>query len=74
MKQIILNVEDKELQTLMTILNNLKEGLIHSIDGQAPKKSRPGKYNPKVGKAIDEREKPAGKYASKAAYKSKLGK
>ena len=74
MKKIVLHVDDKHTQTVMGILANLKEGLIDSIESEGSKRVRESKYAPKQGKAIDEREKPAGKYVSAAQYKSRLKK
>ena len=71
MKKIVLNVDDKHLETVMNILSNLKDGLISSIDGDEVKTTRKPAYKPKHGKAIDEKEKPAGKYLSPSQYRSR---
>jgi len=74
MKKIVLNVEDKKFQTVMTILENLKEGLIEGIESPKQTKSRQASYQPNSGKIIDENQKPSGKYSSRADYKAKLRK
>lgn len=71
MKKITLSVEDKHLESVMTILTNLKAGLIHNIEGDGLKKVRQPNYEPKQGKAIDESRKPAGKYLSPSQYRSR---
>lgn len=74
MKKIVLNVNDEHMQTVMHILTNLKEGLIESIDAEGVRPVRKTAYVPKDGRIIDESEKPTGKYASAATYKSRLKK
>lgn len=73
-KKIVLNVSDENMQTVMTILTNLKSGLIENIDAEGLKPSRKASYTPKDGKIVDEAEKPSGKYISASAYKSRLKK
>ena len=74
MKKIILNVSEENMQTVMHILTNLKAGLIESINSEALKPVHKASYTPKNRKIIDESEKPSGKYASAAVYKSRLKK
>jgi len=74
MKQIILNISDENVQTVMSILNNLKDGLIDSIEGAELKGVHKTAYTPKQGTIVSEEEKPVGKYASAATYKSRLKK
>jgi hypothetical protein len=74
MKQIKLNIEDDKLEIVLTILNNLKDGLISSIESSETNISSTTKYKPKVNKIICENEKPQGKYLSSSSYKAKLGK
>ncbi len=74
MKQIKLNVQDDKLEIVLTILNNLKSGLINSIEIDENKISSNTKYQPKLNKIYDENEKPQGKYLSASAYKTKLEK
>lgn len=73
-KKIVLNVSDENMQTMMTILTNLKSGLIENIDAQGLKSSRKASYTPKDGRIVDEAEKPSGKYISASAYKNRLKK
>ncbi len=75
MKKITLHVDDKNYATVITVLQNLKEGLIHNID--AEKSTSPQKqpqYAPKEGHAINETEKPRGKYISRSEFKNRLKK
>ncbi|CAM3903631.1 hypothetical protein [Arcobacter cloacae] len=74
MKQIKLNIEDENLEIVLTILNNLKNGLIKSIESSETNISSTTKYQPKLNKVICENEKPQGKYLSTASYKAKLQK
>ena len=74
MKQIKLNVQDDKLEIVLTILNNLKNGLISSVEIDDSKISSSTKYQPKLNKIFDENEKPQGKYLSASAYKTKLEK
>ncbi len=74
MKQIKLNVQDDKLEIVLTILNNLKDGLINSIEVDENKIFANTKYQPKLNKIYDEDEKPQGKYLSAKAYKTKLEK
>ncbi len=78
MKEIKLSVESQNIETVMTILHNLKEGLVSKIelDGTVTK-TRQTQYKPKV-KAVDEKDSgpndKSGKYASPIAYKARLKK
>ena len=71
MKKIVLSVDDRHLETVMSILTNLKVGLIDNIQSDEVKKTRKPAYVPKQGKAIDEREKPTGKYLSPSQYRNR---
>ena len=74
MKQIKLNLQDDKLEIVLGILNNLKDGLISSIEVDENKIITNTKYQPKLNKIYDEDEKPQGKYLSAKAYKAKLEK
>ncbi len=74
MKQIVVNVSEENLPTVMMILSNLKAGLIESIDGQPIKPAAKKGYRPKEGDVVYEGQSPKGKYVSPAAYKSRLQK
>ena len=74
MKQIKLNLQDDKLEIVLGILNNLKDGLISSIEIDENKIISNTKYQPKLNKIYDEDEKLQGKYLSAKAYKSKLDK
>ena len=77
MNEIKLSVDDEKLETVLTILNNLKDGLIVSIEtnGKAAK-SRHTQYKPKTNTIIREEDSgtndSSGKYANAAAYRSRL--
>ena len=62
------------MQTVMNIVTNLKAGLIESIDAEGVKPVRKTSYVPKDGRIVSESEKPTGKYASAATYKSRIKK
>ncbi len=79
MKTVNLTVDEKNLDTLLTILNNLKEGLIVKIQTnvtQNTKIDRPTKYKPRVNTIIREENSGTndtnGKYINPAAFKQKL--
>lgn len=72
MYQIKLDVNEENIETVMGILKNLKEGLIHNIDMNESVSSTHTKYQPKHNKVIYENERPQGKYLSPNAYKSRL--
>ncbi len=74
MKQIKLNIQDDKVEVVLGILNNLKDGLISSIEVDENKIFANTKYQPKLNKIYDEDEKPQGKYLSAKAYKVKLEK
>lgn len=73
MKQIKLNVQDDKLEIVLTILNNLKDGLITTIESETNILGNT-KYQPKLNRIYDENERPQGKYLSPRAYKTKLEK
>ena len=59
MSQIVLEVDDKNRETVLTILNNLKAGLIKNISSDGKKQIKPMPTN-------------TSKYLSKDAFKQKL--
>jgi hypothetical protein len=59
MSQIILEVDDKNVEIVMTIINNLKAGLITKVSSDVKKPVKPIPTN-------------TNKYMSRDAYKSKL--
>jgi len=77
MQEIKLTVEDGNLETVMTILNNLKDGLISNIESNA-KTTRPTQYKPKTNTIIREENSgtadSSGKYINPAAYRQRLKK
>jgi len=79
MKKIELYVEDNNLQTVRTILENLKSGLIESIVYDDKKSLKiDSKYKPKLNQVTYEQESGTndrqGKYLSTNAYKQRLKK
>ena len=79
MKTVNLTVDEKNLDTLLTILNNLKEGLIVNIQTnvtQTTKIDKPTKYKPRVNTIIREENSGTndtnGKYINPTAFKQKL--
>ena len=79
MNEIKLSVNDANLNTVLSILENLKSGLIDSIETNGKTtKIRSTQYKPKTNKIIQEEDSGVhdtnGKYASPAAYKQRLKK
>ena len=76
MQKINLLVSDENLETLLTILDNLKDGLIQKMDVEGKTSSRTTQYKPKKG-VIYEQESgtndTSGKYSA-AAYRARLKK
>lgn len=74
MSKITIDVNDTDLSTVLTILQNLKEGLLQNIEVDKRAEKSRSLYQPKVSRVIAESEKPSGKYLSTAAYKARLKK
>ena len=80
MNEIKLSVEDKNLEIVMTILQNLKTGLVSNIetDAKVSKTKRHTQYQPKTNTIIREENSgtadTSGKYINPAAYKQRLKK
>ena len=78
MNEIKLSVDDKNLETVLTILENLKIGLITNIEtnGKTSKVRRVTQYQPRTNTIIKEEESgtsdKSGKYINAAAYKDRL--
>jgi len=79
MNEIKLSVNDDNLETVLSILNNLKDGLISNIEtkGKSAKaKARATQYKPKTNTIIKEENSgtndSSGKYVSASAYKQRL--
>lgn len=77
MNEIKISVEDKNLETVLLLLTNLKEGLVNNISTNGRQTtSRPTQYQPKAGRIIKEEESgtndSSGKYANANAYKQRL--
>jgi len=76
MNEIKLSVNDENLETVITILNNLKDGLISNIQTNGKVKVRATQYQPKTNTIIREENSGTndsnGKYINASAYKQKL--
>ena len=83
MAKIILDVKDENLGVVLSILNNLKDGLIATIDINATidktvekKSKKHTRYQPKTQRIIYEEEqeslKSMGKYLDPAEFKKRL--
>ena len=76
MNKITLSIEKENLETVLSILNNLKSGLISDIKMDVKTRVNATQYQPKTKKVIYEQESGTndsnGKYASVSAYKQKL--
>ena len=74
MNEIKLTIDDKHIETVLTIINNLKDGLISKVEINGAK--RPTPYKPQKNKVIFEKDSAthdkSGKYASASAYKQRL--
>ena len=77
MSEIKLSVDDKNLDTILTIINNLKAELISDIqiNGKSTT-AKTTKYQPKTNTIIKEENSgtndTSGKYINPAAYKQRL--
>ncbi len=77
MNEIKLSVDDKNLETVLTVLNNLKDGLITNIKtNDKSSKTSTTKYQPKTNTIIRDEDSgtndSSGKYINPASYKQKL--
>ncbi len=78
MNEIKLLVDDASLEIVLSILNNLKNGLVSNIETNGKVKIRTTQYKPKINTIIKEENSgtndSSGKYASASAYKQRLKK
>lgn len=76
--EIKLTVDSKNLETVLTILENLKNGLITKIEIDSEVKAKTTQYKPQTNTIIREENSgtndSSGKYANPAAYKQRLKK
>ncbi len=78
MNEIKLSVNDKNLETVMNILQNLKAELIEKIEtnGRVSNARRATQYQPRTNTIIKEEESgtadKSGKYANAATYKDRI--
>ena len=79
MNEIKLSVKDENLETLLTILKNLKPDLVTNLEVNGKKeKTRATQYQPKTNRIITEQDSgvndSSGKYINPVAYKQRLKK
>ena len=78
MNEIKLSVNDEHLETLLTILHNLKDGVVSNIQVNNKTKTRTTQYQPKTNTIIREENSgtndSSGKYINVSAYKQRLKK
>lgn len=76
MKEVNFKVQESDLDTVLTILHNLKSGLIHELEVQGSAVSRKTHYEPTTNKVIKEEDSltrdKSGKYLNPNSYKKKL--
>jgi len=78
MNEIKLSVKDENMQVILTILQNLKQGLIEDIttSNQPVKAERNTQYQPKTKTIIREEDSgtadTSGKYMNPTSYKQRL--
>jgi len=74
MEKITLDIKNDNLETVLLILESLKDGLIENIKvNKSPKKYKP-MYQPPINKVIKEGEPQNGKYMNPSKYKESLTK
>ena len=79
MNEIKISVDDKNLDTVLTIIKNLKDGLLTNIKvngGEETRKKNSSQYKPRTNTIIREEESgthdTTGKYINPSAYKQRL--
>jgi hypothetical protein len=77
MNEIKLSVDDKNLETVLTVLKNLKDGLIVSIETNGTSvKAKHTQYQPKMKTIMKDDDfgtsDSSGKYINATAYKQRL--
>lgn len=72
MSKITIEVEKKNVDTVLSILNNLKDGLILNIEVDKNALKSKSLYQPKLKTMTSEDAPSGGKYMSVATYKKRL--
>jgi len=76
MAKIVLEVDEKNLGSIVTILSSLKDGLIADMEVSSSSKVKSTRYQPKVKKVIYENEQgeleKSGKYLKPSEFKKRL--
>jgi len=74
MKKITLNIKKDNLEMVLLILDNLKDGLIEKIEvDKSVSKYKPA-YQPPKNRVIKEGEVQSGKYINPATFKKRMSK
>lgn len=74
MSKITLNIKKENIETVLLILDNLKVGLIETIEVDKSVSKYKPTYKPKVNKVIKEGEAQSGKYMNPSSFKNRLNK
>lgn len=78
MSKITIDVSSKNLETVLLILESLKDGLVLNIEVDNSRSKYTAAYKPKIHKAVFDNEQAAessnGKYLSAASFKKRLQK
>lgn len=74
MSKITIDVAEVNVKTVLTILENLKDGLIENIHVDKSISKYKPVYQPKLNKVIKENEQVSGKYMNASSYKKSLNK
>ena len=74
MSKITLEVNEKNLETVLLMLGNFKEGLIDNIVTDKKSTKRASTYQPRENKIVKEGQLIRGKYLDKDSYKKRLAK
>ena len=74
MSKISFDVEKENVQLVMTLLENLKEGLVHNLKVDDKQQVKHKRYEAKQNKIVMENEPVQGKYIDVNAFKNRLRK
>ena len=74
MSKVTIDVKNDNLETVLTILENLKDGLVENIQVDKSISKKKPTYQPPKNKVIKEGEAQTGKYINPAAFKKRMSK
>lgn len=74
MSKITIDVKSENIQVILSILENLKDGLVENIEVDKSVSRYKPAYQPKANKVIKENEPVSGKYIDSASFKQRLKK